>query len=370
MLSSPPRNDEIEVSLFGPGYGECILLHIGGSQWIIVDSCIDLNSRKPAALQYLTDIGVDPSKDVKLVIATHWHDDHIRGLGEIVSYCENAKFVCSDALGSKNFLRLVEVYTNHFSSKNEPGAYEFYKIFNTLQNRSSTPKLASVDRHLWCNKKSSYSPDILCSVYALSPSDKELLKSKLSIANLLPEEHQPKTRLASPKPNNSAVVLLIEVGKIQILLGADLEETSDAETGWSVIVDSTTRPRGQAFIYKIPHHGSKNGDFQSIWDNLLLKSPFALITPFTRGPKPLPEESVVRQICKRTENAYISIKQPSKKLKIREPLVKKMIKRTVKQIKVVEHSTGHVRLRGEPKASHSSWQVHLFNGACNLNSYF
>ena len=55
----PPKHNVMEVTLVGPGYGECILLHIGNGSWVIVDSCIGADSR-PAALAYLQDMGLDP----------------------------------------------------------------------------------------------------------------------------------------------------------------------------------------------------------------------------------------------------------------------------------------------------------------------
>jgi hypothetical protein len=63
MLGSP-AGDEIEINVFGPGYGECCLVHRGGSKWIIIDSCVDVDTGRPAALTYLDNIGVDPQLNV------------------------------------------------------------------------------------------------------------------------------------------------------------------------------------------------------------------------------------------------------------------------------------------------------------------
>ena len=47
-----PSRDEIEVSVFSRGYGECIVVHAGDGFSIVVDSL--LNPRgKPAALRLL-----------------------------------------------------------------------------------------------------------------------------------------------------------------------------------------------------------------------------------------------------------------------------------------------------------------------------
>ena len=99
-ITVPPQCDQIEVSLFGPGYGECVLLHIGDGNWVIVDSCFDKH-REPAALAYLRGLDSDPAESVRLIVATHWHDDHIRGMGELVEVCKNAVFCCASVLGKR-----------------------------------------------------------------------------------------------------------------------------------------------------------------------------------------------------------------------------------------------------------------------------
>lgn len=72
-----PRPDELEMTVFGPGVGECIVLHLGEGDWIIIDSCTSPVGDEPAALGYLRSIGVDPDASVRTIVATHWHDDRI-----------------------------------------------------------------------------------------------------------------------------------------------------------------------------------------------------------------------------------------------------------------------------------------------------
>ena len=90
----PPGKNEFEITLFGPGYGESVVLHVGNGAWIVVDSCID-KENTPVAIHYLNRLGVDPAEAVTLVVATHWHDDHIRGMARLVAACTNANEVWS-----------------------------------------------------------------------------------------------------------------------------------------------------------------------------------------------------------------------------------------------------------------------------------
>jgi len=94
-----------EFSAFGPGYGECLLVHLGEGEWMIVDSCVQSN-RQPA-LDYLHAMDVDPAVAVKLVVATHWHDDHVRGIADVLATCRTAAFACSAALSPDELLQTI-----------------------------------------------------------------------------------------------------------------------------------------------------------------------------------------------------------------------------------------------------------------------
>lgn len=49
--ATPAREDEFELTLIGPGYGDSVVMRIGGGRWALVDSCGRANA--PAALDYL-----------------------------------------------------------------------------------------------------------------------------------------------------------------------------------------------------------------------------------------------------------------------------------------------------------------------------
>ena len=49
----------------------------------------------------------DPDQDVALIVATHWHDDHIRGIARLVELCTDARFYCASALCGEESLTLV-----------------------------------------------------------------------------------------------------------------------------------------------------------------------------------------------------------------------------------------------------------------------
>jgi hypothetical protein len=370
-VAIPPSLDEIEISVFGPGYGECIVLHVGENNWIIVDSCVDSNLREPAPLAYLKKIAIDPASAVRLLVATHWQDDHIRGIGEVLEACRTAEFVCSDALKCDEFLTLARAYSRR-AMQESSGIQEFNHIIEVLRGRhksmksSHTPKFAVADRILWRKpSNSSGGSPIPCCIKALSPVDAAILAGKLDIARLLPHEKEPKRRLPALTPNRAAVVLWVEIGGLNILLGSDLEETNVSTMGWSVIVQSLTRPLEKAGFFKVPHHGSANAHHGEVWSEMLQPEPVAVLTPFHRGAVVLPTLADMDRITRFSPHGFITANPGLGHTKKRHPTVEKMIKEVVGVIRPVHPFTGHVRLRVRPP---ELAKIELFGNAQHLQT--
>lgn len=368
-----PQKDEAEVSVFGPGYGESVLVHLGQHEWMIVDSCINSTSGMPAALEYLQGLGINPAKAVKLIIATHWHDDHIRGLSTIFRVCESARFVCSGALRSQEFLTLIKASGTR-SLMTSSGVQEFDQIIDMLRERQKKstrreaigPGWAIADRLLWRRLPSE---GVSCEVSALSPSDAAITLAHHEIARLLPQEGKPKRRVVAQPPNLVAVVLWVRIDNVNLLLGSDLEETANPGIGWSVIVDSPSRPVGSASMLKVPHHGSVTADQPRVWTEMLESEPVVALTPFHQGSVTLPTHADVDRIRNRTTKAYITSAIATRKSKRRSGIVEKTIRETVRSIRESQGPIGQVRLRrhaGPPAPT--GWNVDLFGAACFLNS--
>lgn len=128
-----PGADEFELSIFGPGQGECVLVHLGRDEWICIDSFVDTQTRRPIALAYFDRIGVDPTA-IKRVVATHWHSDHMRGLSEVLSAAPSARFVCPRAFAEAEFSTLIAAAEER-RHKDQPLA-EFARVLEILDERS------------------------------------------------------------------------------------------------------------------------------------------------------------------------------------------------------------------------------------------
>jgi beta-lactamase superfamily II metal-dependent hydrolase len=391
-FTAAPDNDEIEVSIFGPGYGECVLLHVGSNNWFIIDSCIDPLSKDPIALSYLEAINVNPATSVRQVIATHWHDDHIRGLGKTFNACKSAEFVCSSALRSNEFMTLIDAY-NTRSMTESAGSNEMGEVISELKERKKNgatnyaPKFAianlplwksspedvvsssnlwrKIVKALWRSSPSDAASKHDCSIHALSPSDEAVLAAQLDIAKLLPPDRAPKRALIAARPNHASVVIWASIGEYKILLGADLEELGDGSNGWTGILNSSLRPSGTASYFKVPHHGSKTAHNSDVWSNMLHANPIATLTPYVNGSTRLPTSVDVDRISSLTNRAFATT-SPDRTVAVkrRSGTVGKTIKETVKNIRQLYPSIGHVRMRvkyGE------EGRIELFGNAYRLD---
>jgi len=165
---APPGDDELEVTIFGPMLGESIVVHIGSGEWVIIDSCFaSAVDETPMALQYLEALDVRIDRDVRLVVATHWHDDHIAGMAKIVRRCRKSKVAVSSAFTGHDFNALVELVEP--SMLRRSGVREFWEIWGYFEDARRSPTHASAGKELYFRRT-----DVPARVWALSPGDRDV----------------------------------------------------------------------------------------------------------------------------------------------------------------------------------------------------
>ena len=356
---SHPSDDELEVSVFGPGIGESIAVHLGRRQWIIVDSCCDTDD-EPAAITYLEDIGVDTASEVKLIVASHWHDDHIRGISKVYSKCFAARFSCAGVLRKDEFCTLVVAYGEDPMIKHK-GVREFYRIFCEMQELPSEDPRRNP---IWAlENKTLLHEDGRYSVKALSPSDEAVTQALQDMSAFLPKDNEPTRNLISENANHAAVVLSVTLGIWNILLASDLQHTANPLLGWTAIVNSPGRTKSKAALLKIPHHGSETGNAPGIWTDLVCHRPLGVVTPYNRGVTKLPTKKSLKLLSKSCSQLYYTALPTVTSPPRRSPAVEKTLKMVALERKVVESRMGQVRLRASINGPDETWTEELFGDA-------
>lgn len=362
-----PNNNEIEISLFGPGYGEAIALHIGNNKWILIDSCINGTTKKPLSLEYLSLIGVDVKESVVMVAATHWHDDHIKGLSEIYNSCSNACFVFSNALIQQEYLKLFTIYGEKKPSIAGSGVDEFSEIFRVIEERNNF-KVASQDTLLLSEEVIIDDEILQVLIYALSPTSMTTFRSIIASQTTSLEESGPTKRVPSPTPNYTSVVLLICIGEDYILLGADME-SSNNNYGWNKIINSSSaikKYNKSIGVYKVAHHGSKSSDNELIWHGLLIDNPYSLVSPFKSGRHLIPSVEDIDRINALTEKAYITKSLYKKKYRWNNGVVMDLFSEVTCNAYNVYDGPGKLTLKKTLGKRSVDWNVTTYGGACHM----
>lgn len=359
-----PAASTVEVSLFGPGVGECVVVHLGEGEWIIVDSCHDQTGAN-SALAYLASISVDSATDVKLVVATHAHDDHIRGIAEIVEAAPSADFVCPDAATREEFLALLEVEGELWPVR--PRAYEeFSRVFDTLELRRSATGRPLLRRAVEGRPLLPTRPPgaIPAAVVALSPSDDAVTRAVAEFAAMFPAagDHP---RRSGGDPNTFACALWVEAGSARVLLGSDLLIGPGPTCGWNAVLASPFRPQGVASLFKVAHHGSPNADHAGIWSDMLVDEPTAILTPFRAGRTKRPAPEDIARICGRTRHAFLtsSATVPAQPEVVRRDGRK--LQRLATNVRRRRDLMGHIRARVDASAN-GPWEIALFGPAASM----
>ncbi len=368
FIYEAPSAEEVEISVFGPGYGESILVHAGFGDWLAIDSCIEPMTKRPVALAYLEALHIDVKSRLKCVVATHWDDDHISGIARMFRDAESAKFVCSAAMKSEQFKALVAAWRPRRLLSGGSGIDEFDDIIQELNRRKKAtgypmPISASVQKLVW-ERQQPHPAELR----ALSPSESAVAAAIGRFEEMTASLGTTRNRLPRIEDNHASVVLSLRVQGISALLGADLQVRDDRSLGWLAVVDDFAEyPLHSS--YKVPHHGSENGDHDEIWQKLLCPKPVAIITPYVRASLRLPLKSDCLRLLRRTPKAVLTAPPIPKKFRDRDHTVEKTVRQFSRQVFFVPGRFGHVRLRKTIGDASPDWKIDLFGDACRIEEF-
>lgn len=290
----PPCDNEMEISVFGQGFGECIAICCGHRNYVIIDSFVNRKTGKPIALEYLSSMGLPPSC-IKQVVITHWHKDHIEGAAEILKEASpDVEVVLNPIVKNDKFNKLIE---RGAAEKNE-SVSEFEKIYDFISCNGYKNVIVSTCRSKIYSNHGTGEVEL----FSLSPQDNEIFKYISSLN--IPKESQ-QVSYVYPSDNLLSIVLLARIANKGFLFGGDMENSLSEDSGWPAIVSQYDHQDVDIDIFKIPHHGSITGHNDAVWDSLIKKKPISVITSFIKLKNPLPTEDDVARICKMSERTFV-----------------------------------------------------------------
>jgi len=212
VFADPPAPDELELAVFGRGYGECIAVHVGDAKWLIVDSFRDAGG-EPVAATYLA--GLHGEHDVVAAVVTHWDDDHIKGAMDLVARYEPGELWMPAVLDNDEAFEFAYAHTSNENSRLIPsGLQEFVSLAQGLRERPGVTRYGLPGRQI--------ATGTAAIVRVLSPHDEVVSQG---FAALGITQRPGLDEIASPRPNTTSIVLWVEFDRGHALLGADLEDS-------------------------------------------------------------------------------------------------------------------------------------------------
>lgn len=359
-----PHNAELEVAVFGPGYGECVLVHVGNGKWIVIDSCIYRGQREPEALRYLADLGVDPAQAIIGVVATHWHDDHIRGLSRLLAAAPSARFFCPAAFSGRDFLTLV-AHGGRSVGVASGGIEEMRAVLQELETRNQDPVWVLEDATLYEDVVTFHERKLPIVLKAASPSHAAFSSAAVGLARQF-QSRDPVRRVTSGSPNHCAIVIHAQLGEQALLLGSDLEVCANPRDGWTQVT-TYLGPRPRSRLIKVAHHGSETGHHDPVWEALLFPRPIGVLTPFRHGRVSLPTNKDVDRLLGAVSSLHITCDPRTLVQKSSNKVVQSLLAQTLTSPLIAQATdAGVVRARAAMHDPLAPWSVEMIGGACEL----
>lgn len=332
------KTDTCELIVFGKGVGESILFRVTKDKWIVIDSFISNDTGKPVVIEYLERRKIDIEKIIG-VICTHWDDDHIRGISNIIeTHTTPLPIVLPIALKEDKVKEFVFLNSNNDIGK----ATEFINVLKLKKKKRCTFCWAESDRNLF--GKALDDSNIIFK--ALSPNDEQYEEFLKSLT--LPEAGERK--LYSYSENSISVAVYAKNHVDSFLFGGDLEISKLG--GWRDICDNYYVP-AKSHIFKIPHHGSKTAYYDGVWTDLVDK-PIAIITRFNRSH--LPEDDMIIKIEKHSSKLYVVGPKPKRDRNIKRKSLKSG--GMLKDAWIIDDKYGYVRLYRDN--NNCEWSVEVY----------
>lgn len=311
-----PHSDELEITTLGPGPSsrESIVVHLKNGEWIIIDSC--KFGGKVLPLEYLHCLGVNCKEQVKTVICTHWHRDHIQGLPEILNECENARFCIAPVGDFKGYLNVVIKLAGY-----DPLGSNIWNTFNEClealeKHNKQRPHLVGHNERL--------AHDGTKDIFAIGPSDEMYGRFLTSLLKVDPKKPQEKD-IEEMKSNLCSLALSINFNGQKAIIGGDMEvgrKTQDKyqlcedgcpqhkECGWcDAIADGNVFADEKPYHFiNLPHHSSSSAYCPKMWlEGMVEGEPIATTTIFrvAKGEN-LPTKEMLTLYKKKCKELYIT----------------------------------------------------------------
>jgi len=332
----PLKKTDIELTFFGPGYGESIVVHIPSLGWAAIDSCEfgRFGLRFVPPLQYLIS---QKAQRLAFLVLSHPHQDHYKGMEQIIDhYLGKIDRICRY---QGDGVRELAGYLTNRGIKGTPGAKSFALVLKAIKkavkNGAEFRHLSTMTQIVPSNIASINGNNFEVEVLSLSPSAEDEESYVDILREAFPKSEGQLKGVPDRKHNLLASAIRIRIGEVVVILGSDVEKGETPASGWRAIVGSIDAPDLCVKTLKVAHHGSPNAHFAKAWEaHCRAGEIISVVTPYNRGVSPLPSEEDIKRIGKNSR--FVGITSHVSYLRPVEVYDRAVVRRLPQRWKVVQ----------------------------------
>jgi len=297
-------SEALEIHVFGAGKGESVVLAWPGNRWGVVD-CYARSLGDPSSnptLQFLRSRGVS---ELEFLCLTHPHDDHFRGMSQLLRELKVRYFWRFPTLSSRD-LRNLGRYLLTDAARSDDGesiesANDFVRTMTLVrerrENKQLSQKMVNGHQQLYPVPFDSFAD---FQIWSFAPDGNQLGHYEEALTASFSADGRLRPNVPQVSHNDISAGLIVVFGKTRILLGGDIEKAA-----WTDIRPQHSREHFFVEAVKVPHHGSETGFVPGLWADLAGKGkPIAVITPYHRFK--LPKKEALQHIAEHTSKIMLT----------------------------------------------------------------
>lgn len=310
-----PKPEELTITVIGgAGLGESVVIHIGDGHWIIIDSYV--SNKQSLAYIYLTSIDANLD-NVEMIICSHWHSDHVKGMYQLLTSCKNAMFYVPSVSGSRYYPEFFAGNIKEIEISEEGERTVMEEFHSCMKYAYDNSILDYLERDKTLIKRDIYGQCL--EIAAISPAKD--LRNKFH--KMFATKKDGKYKEYGIEPNMCSSAILISVNnELHLLLGADLEcnraeDDKDFDgclsrcsergiRGWcNTFMESQNHNFVNKYSYvKIAHHSSETGYCPKLWNEKVTDDVIGVTTVFNANL--LPQPNMMNIYSDKCREYYIS----------------------------------------------------------------
>jgi beta-lactamase superfamily II metal-dependent hydrolase len=301
MTTDPPR---LSVHILGAAKGESIVVQLPDGRWGVVD-CYARSLDDPSSNPTISLLREQGAGELEFVCLTHPHDDHFRGMGQLLDEFPVKYFWYFGTQSAGHFKQLMNYVRLEGEQEGTDESRQSGQVFPEIWRRVERSRQKKKTLLKQCTPATLLYPvpveeSAHFRIMGLAPSASQSIIYHRGYMDCFDETGRFKDRLPREHHNRISVALLLIFGSTRIVLGGDVEKP-----GWTDVL-TEIHPRDLAAdLVKVSHHGSTNGYCVDLWKHFSGSGrPLAVITSYLS--QNLPRKEALEHIREHSRSTLLT----------------------------------------------------------------